>query len=137
MKLLRLNVDPSPRDLRLFSVLWLLFVGLAGFLAWRKGAVPLAATLWFAAGGVGAVGLVSPRKVRGVYLGAAYAAFPIGFVVSHLMLGAVYYLVLTPVGLCARLCGHDPLARRPGAAGTSYWKPRRGPRSPASYFRQH
>lgn len=137
MKLIRLNTDPSPKDLRLFAVLWLLFVGCAGFLAWRRGAVGLAAALWVAAGGIGALGLAWPRAVRGVYLGAVLVAFPIGFVVSHLILGGVYFLVITPVGLCARLCGYDPLERRFDRARKSYWRVREPGRPPASYFRQH
>lgn len=137
MKLLRINAAPSPKDLRLFSVLWLLFSGFAGWLAWSKGALGLASALWIAAAGVGAIGLLSPRKVRGVYLGAVYAAFPIGFVVSHLILGVVFYLVLTPVGLCARLFGYDPLERKLDAAKKSYWTERDEIRTPSSYFDQH
>lgn len=137
MKLLRINTAPLPKDLRLFAVLWILFVGFAGWLAWRKGLTGVAAALWIAAGGIGAVGLLSPMKVRGVYLGAAYAAFPIGFVVSHLILGLVFYLVLTPVGLCARLCGYDPLERRFDKAKKSYWAKRDQIRTPSSYFDQH
>lgn len=137
MGLLRINRHPSVRDLRLFAVLWLLFAGFAGFLAWRQGATGLAAALWVAAGGIGAAGLLRPPAVRGVYLGAVYAVFPIGFVVSHLILGLVYFLVITPVGLCARLCRYDPLERRFDRARKTYWIAREPSRPPSSYFRQH
>ena len=137
MSLVRINRNPTAKDLRVFAALWLVFLGVLGALAWRKDATGLAAALWIAGGGIGAVGLVWPRQVRGVYLGAVYAAFPIGFVVSHLVLGAVYFLVLTPIGWMARLFGHDPLQKKFDPARKSYWIEREGSRPPASYFRQH
>ena len=44
-----------------------------------------------------------------MFLGWMYAAFPIGWTISHLLLLAVYYFVLTPVGLALRLTGRDPV----------------------------
>ena len=41
--------------------------------------------------------------MRWIYLGMAYAALPIGFVVSYLMMVVVYYLVLTPIGVAMRM----------------------------------
>lgn len=137
MKLLRINRHPSAWDLRVFATLWLIFLGGAGWLAWRQGASGLATALWVAGAGIGLTGLAWPQAVRGVYFGAVYAAFPIGFVVSHLILGGVYFLVITPVGLCARLFGYDPLERKFDRARKSYWQPRGPARPPAGYFRQH
>lgn len=137
MALIRVNRHPAPRDLRVFAALWLLFLGGAALLARQRGADGWALGLGLAAAGVGLTGLVRPPAVRWVYLAAVYAAFPIGFVVSHVILGAVFYLVITPIGLGLRLARRDPLDRRPDPARRSYWTEREGPRPPASYFRQH
>ena len=41
-------------------------------------------------------------------------------ITTPLVLGALYFGVLTPIALVARLCGHDPLClRRPQQA--TYW----------------
>ncbi len=37
--------------------------------------------------------------MRAVFVGMSYLAWPIGFVVSHVILALVYYLVFTPIGL--------------------------------------
>lgn len=66
----------------------------------------------------------------------AYLAFPVGLVVSFLILAAVYYLVLTPTGLVMRPVGYDPMHRRFDAQAGSYWSPRQSPRDPGRYFRQ-
>ena len=137
MSLIRLNLTPAPRDLRVFSTLWLVFLGAFGALAWHQGAHRVAFTLW-AAGGIGGVaGLIFPPAMRYVYLGSVYVTFPIGFVSSYVILGAVYYLVLTPIGLIMRLLRHDPLTRRFEPERKTYWQPRGQPRPAHRYFRQH
>jgi hypothetical protein len=136
MSLIRLNTHPSRGQLRLFGVLALIFLGVVGALAWHR-AAPGAAAVWWTAGGVvAAAGLIEPRVLRPVYLAAVIVSFPLGLVSSYLILGAVYYLVLTPVGLMMRLAGHDPLTRRFEAGRTTYWKSRDAARAAASYLRQ-
>jgi len=44
------------------------------------------------------------------------------FVTTRLILGLVFFLVVTPIGVVKRLTGWDPLGRR-GAHSASYWKP--------------
>lgn len=137
MSLLRLNTRPSSRDLRVFSVLWLLFCGGAGVLAWQRGSGRFAVALWAVGAAGGAAGVGFPPAMRYVYLAAIYLTAPMGFVISHLLLGAVYYLVLTPTGLIMRLLGHDPLARRFEPQKKTYWHHRSESKPAPSYFRQH
>ena len=49
------------------------------------------------------------------------AAFPIGWVVSHALMAAIYYLVITPMAVAMRLLGRDPLDRRFDRDATTYW----------------
>lgn len=137
MSLIRLNTKPAPRDLRVFAALWLLFLGVAGAIAWRRGALSVAIAWWTIAGAVSLPGLVAPRLVRVVYLAAAYATWPVGYVVSALLLAAIYFVVLTPIGLIMRLMGRDPLDRSFDPRRPSYWEPRGAAPGPRSYFRQH
>ena len=60
--------------------------------------------------------LVVPNRL---WMGMAEA---MGFVTTRLILGVVFFLFMTPVGLVRRLFGGDPLSRRAGRA-ESYWKP--------------
>lgn len=137
MSLIRLNTTPSRRDLRVFGILWLVFLGAFGALAWHKGAQHTAWIVWSVGGAVSVPGLIFPPLLRPVYLAAIYASFPLGVVSSYLILGVFYYLVLSPVGLILRLSGHDPLNRKYQPGQTTYWKPRGAPKSARSYFRQH
>jgi hypothetical protein len=137
MSLIRINRNPSGASLRLFSAAWILFGGWGGYMAWRVGATTLADTIWATVAITGIAGLVSPPSIRPIFIGLSIAAFPIGFVVSHVILGVVFYLVMTPIGLCMRLAGRDPLERRRDPGAKSYWKTREGNRPATDYFRQH
>jgi Saxitoxin biosynthesis operon protein SxtJ len=136
MSLLRINHHPSRRQLLLFGATWLLFFGASGASLWGKGHQAAAELLGALAVGVPVAGLAWPPALRIVYLGLSYAVYPIGFVVSHGVLAALYYLVLTPIGRVARLGGYDPLGRRFDRAAPSHWQRRTAPKPPGSYFRQ-
>ena len=134
MSLIRLNRHPRPRQLLVFALAWSVFTGVLGWRCWVKGYGPAADLCWVLVVVVPVVGAVWREGLRLLYVGLSLATYPIGLVVSSLLLGLIYYAVLSPLGLILRVCGHDPLQRRPAA---SYWHKRPGPRAAASYFRQH
>ncbi|MFI5336179.1 MAG: hypothetical protein ACHQ5A_05325 [Opitutales bacterium] len=137
MSLIRINRRPSSRQLLVFALAWLLFVGALGFAQWWKARSGLAYVCWGLALGVPAVGAFWREGLRRLYVGLSYATYPIGYVVSSAVLTLLYYGVLTPLGLILWLCRYDPLQRRFDPEAASYWHKRPGPRRPESYFRQH
>lgn len=138
MSIVEINRNPSPRQLRQFGFVWMGFLTLFGFLAWWRFEAPIVAwSLWVGAVVVPALGWIVPAVMRVVFLALSYAAWPIGYVVSHIVLAVVYYLVLTPIGLIARSVGYDPMERRFEADSETYWVPREETTSRAArYFRQ-
>ena len=71
--------------------------------------------------------LVWPNRL---WMGMAEA---MGFVMTRVILGVVFFLVVTPIGLARRLFGGDPLGRR-GARIESYWKPYTERRSDPKHY---
>lgn len=136
MSLIRINRHPSRRELAVFGLCWLVFFAIFALVALARRHQGSAALLAALAVLVPLAGGIWPSGMRVVYLAMAYLAFPIGLVVSFLILAAVYYLVLTPTGLVMRLVGYDPMSRRFDAEAKSYWCPRQSPRDPGRYFRQ-
>jgi hypothetical protein len=127
---------PSAPTLRGFAAIWLLWFGGLGAIAWFfRGDQTTAIILWVVAVVVGPLGLVSPALVRPVFVGAMVVTFPIGWVVSHVLLGAVFYCLFTPLGVLFRWAGRDPLGLRRSPA-ESYWQPKPPPPDLRSYFRQ-
>ena len=136
MALLEINLQPSRSELRWFGLIVLALFGMIGaVVAWQTGAswVPFAVI-----GAVlCAVYYAVPPIRRPAYITFMYAVLPIGWVVSHLLFGVIYFLVLTPIGFVGKLFGRDPLRleRDPNAA--TYWIDREPTRDPLRYFGQH
>jgi hypothetical protein len=131
--------NPTRRQLRWFAALvFPLFWGWVAYLLHRRAGLPQAAIAVAATAIVlSIVGLASPSFMRRVWIAMMVGLSPIGWVMSHLVLGVIYYLVLTPVGLLLRAAGRDPLQRRFDRAATSYWIDRTREPDVERYFRQY
>jgi hypothetical protein len=136
MSLIRISRNPSARQLKVFAAAWLLFLGLAGAASWLRGRHPTAELLWALACAVPLAGAANPASIRLVYVGLSHATYPVGLVVSHVVLAIVYFLVVTPIGLAMRLFRNDPLARKFEPGRKSYWILTPTERPPESYFKQ-
>jgi hypothetical protein len=68
------------------------------------------------------LGLFVPRIL--VYPNKAWMLLAQGlsYVTTPIILGLVFFFVVTPIGFVKRLSGWDPLRRRAGSS-TTYWKP--------------
>ncbi|MBL4572248.1 MAG: hypothetical protein JKY86_04145 [Gammaproteobacteria bacterium] len=138
MALIDIKWAPTTRELRVFAVLWFVFFGLLGVWLQSRGYSQTSiASLWTVAFTGGILGLLFPALLRPVYLLWMGLAFPIGWLVSHLILGLVYFALLAPIGLLMRMTGHDPLGLRLGRVETSYWTERPTETKASRYFRQY
>jgi hypothetical protein len=84
----------------------------------------------------GATALVAPMTLKWLYVGMTVASYPIGFVVSYIVVGVMFFLIITPMAFIFRLIGRDGLHRKFEPAASTYWIPRRPPQSVKRYFRQ-
>ncbi|MCB9873383.1 MAG: hypothetical protein H6821_04320 [Planctomycetaceae bacterium] len=137
MALVDINWNPSRKELRVFALLLIVFGAIVATVLYGRlvSQTPSAAVLLFTTV-VGLIGLAVPALVRPVYVIWMGLAFPIGWTVSHLMMLAVFYLVLTPIGLVMRSLGRDPMQRRLDREAKTYWLPRAPREDLKSYFRQ-
>ena len=133
------NRNPTRSQLRWFAALvFPLFWGWVAFLVHRRADLPrVAVAIAAAAVAISIAGLVSPAFMRRVWIGMMVGLSPIGWVMSHLILALIYYLVLTPVGLALRAAGRDPLHRRFERDARSYWIDRPDRPEVERYFRQY
>ena len=129
--------NPSEKQLRQFAGVWFpAFCGLVGWsIGHKTGHWSEVEIGWVLAGLLSGGGLVLPALIRPIFVGLILLTFPIGWVVSHLLLGLIFYGVVTPIGLILRISGHDPLQlKKP--IGNSVWKTPVGKTDVTRYLRQ-
>jgi len=78
--------------------------------------------LWAVALGVALVlpALVAPRTLRAVYRVWMTVGDVLNWINTRIILGAVFYGLLTPMGLAMRRFSHDPMRRRPQPSVDTY-----------------
>lgn len=68
-----------------------------------------------------AFGVIWPRALKYVYIAWMALAFTLGFVMSNVILTLFFFLLVTPIGLLARVFQRDFLARKWDKRAASYW----------------
>ncbi|MGA2140194.1 MAG: SxtJ family membrane protein [Verrucomicrobiia bacterium] len=133
-----ISFDPTRKSLRQFAGAWLVFFLACGLhQSLVRGHRQLGLVMVVAAVVVGVLGLVRPPAIRWLFVALTVLAFPIGWVVTQVMLAVMFYGVITPVAVLFRLGGRDPLGRRPSPEKASYWTPKEMPEDPRRYLRQY
>ncbi len=131
------DLKTGTRELRNFGLLVGGVFAALGLLAlWRgKPVYP-----WLLTPGLALVvlGAVLPRTLKYVYIAWMTLALILGFIVSHVILTVFFFLVITPIGLVARLAGKDFLRLKLDRQAKSYWIPRerKESKTAADYERQ-
>ncbi|MBK8980564.1 MAG: hypothetical protein IPM29_32070 [Planctomycetes bacterium] len=137
--MIKLDLTPPDRQLSQFGWIALFGFPLVGLALWKS--FGLNPNLVWILGGIGALTLVlsriRPRLILPIYMAMTLIAIPIGFVVSWVLMGLVYYGLFTPFGIAFRLMGRDKLHRLPDDGVPTYWHDHGPQRSPASYFQMH
>ena len=146
-RLVEIDFNPDTKTLRQFGVIAFVGFGALSALAYYEklvfafglGDARLAVAASLAALGLLALvlGLVAPRANLLLYVGLSLLAFPIGFVLSYVIMGALYFLIIGPIAVALRLAGRDPMRRARDPQAASYWTPARPARDKESYFHQY
>lgn len=135
--MIELKTSFSRRELLWFGPLFALFGGMIGGIAfWKFEAPAVAKWIWIFSAAVILLSYLVPALRRWFFMAWMSAVFPIGWIISHVLLAAVFYLVVFPIGLLMRLFRYDALGRRFDPDCKSYWKKRETNRDPRKYFRQ-
>ena len=136
--MIELKTSFTRRELLWFGPLFGMFAGLIGWLAMQKLGAPAVATgVWLSALAVIGIYYLVPAWRRPIFTAWLALVFPLGWLLSHLLLSFVFYFVVFPIGLMLRAVRYDPLRRRLDHSVASYWVKRGPPAEPKRYFRQY
>jgi len=138
MALIQRNREPTHRELRIFSLLLVLFFGLVGAVVlWQARLWTIATVCWTIALLLAIVFYCVPSVRRPTYMTWMAVMYPIGWAITYLLLALVYYGWVTSIGLVMRLFGYDPMRRRMNRQAKSYWIRRKPNKNINRYFRQY
>ena len=132
-----LPLNPTPRMLRQFAGLWLAILG--GLALWRGiqhgwavGSIAVAVITV----AVGVIGWLWPRAIRPLFVGCMVLTFPIGWVVSRVILALIFFGLFTPLAWVFRWRGRDALHLRRDPNSETFWLAQPATADPRRYFRQ-
>ena len=101
-----------------------------------------AARPWVAgiAGGLGVLAalfsLVWPAGNKPIFVGLSVITFPIGFVLSYVIMGFLFYVLIAPLAIVFKIAGRDSMNRGYDPSAASYWSEPRARRPNEAYFKQ-
>lgn len=114
---------------RAFGLTFAVFCGVVALLQARGN--PQVALAWTIAGAVFlSVAFMRARWLHPLNVVWTKLGLLLHTVVNPIVLGAVYFCVLTPTALYVRLRGADPMRRHFEPESPTYWQPRRPPGPP-------
>lgn len=136
--MLPINRNPGVRELRAFGRIWFpLFIAmLGGMIWWRAESLTGALVTWSVGAVIAGLVLASAHVARVVFVGLVTLTYPIGLVISTIVLAFMFYVVFTPFGFVMRLFGRDAL-RLNARDRASHWTPYQQVDDPEQAFRQY
>ena len=130
------NIKQSPKDLRKFGLtVGIILLLISCLLIWNHKPtqiffLSIGAILFLA-------GLLFPTILRPLNKAWMTLAILLGWVMTRVILFFLFYLVITPIGLIARIFGKHFLDLKIDKSRISYWEKRKNvPAAPADYERQ-
>lgn len=135
--LIEINWNPTRKMLKDFGLIGLIacpiLAGIFYWLAhWSIGACLVLTVIGIV---LFAISRLSLSLTRWIFIGLTVFGAPIGMVVGVIVLGIIFFGLLTPLGLAFRLAGRDPLRLRRDPNRTTNWQPHTQTQDLKRYFR--
>jgi hypothetical protein len=125
---------PPLTTLRWFAAIWVAL--LAAWAFYARDSVSAAGILVGLAVAFGLLGVGLPTTLRPLFITMMVVTYPIGWLVSRVLLVLVFCCLFIPLALLFKLIGRDALGRRWESDRKSYWMPKVTGDEPRSYLRQ-
>jgi hypothetical protein len=113
-------IKTNKKELQKFGLTFSIILGIIGGFLLYKGNTN---TYWFLSAGALFLflGMFLPQSLKLIYKIWMGLALIIGWFMSRLILSALFYMIVTPIGLCMRLVGKDFLNQKFDKSAETYW----------------
>ena len=129
-----MDVDTSNRkEQRGFGLVMAAAIVIVTLIRWLIGG-HLATWPFYVSGAFLVLGLAMPSALKPLFVVWMKFAEVLNWIMTRVLLGAVFFLMITPMRLLMRIFSDDPLKRRFEPEAASYWEePDEQPDDPARY----
>lgn len=119
------NIKSSTKKLRQFGLLLIILAAVIGYILYKKG---ISGSLYAAAFAVicAAAVVCCPALFNPFYIVWMGLAAVLGWCMTGIIMILLFYLVLVPIKLVARICGKTFFPAGPDASAGTYWNDRSG-----------
>jgi hypothetical protein len=114
------SIRSGKNELRQFGIIIAAACGLLGVLLWWRGK-PYYAHCFIMAAAFLLSGLTLPAVLKPLHKVWMTISILMGWLMTRLILIILFYAIVTPIGLLARLCGKDFLDIKVNKNSPSYW----------------
>ena len=109
------------KELRKFGLILAIILSLIGTINLYKKNITIAVILYCLCLSVLIFAIIKPEYLKPIHRAMLFVSHKIGWVNTRLLLGIIYYLVFTPIGMVMRILGRDLLDRKYDRQKNSYW----------------
>jgi hypothetical protein len=145
--LIPVTLRPSRRQLRTFGLITAVLTAVVGASFYFRGHMwgisvepalgsQLGHILWGASVALVVAAFAVPKAFVPLYVLLTVVTLPIGFVMSHILIATIYFVIITPIALVMRVLGRDTMTRKLDRAAPTYWV-KRSETKPGRYLRQY
>ena len=136
--MLELKKEFSNRELKWFGVWFGMF---GGMMVWLLAGQ---FNLQWLATGVAVFSILAilvyytvPAFRNPIYRGWLATVWPIGWLVSIILLASVFFFLITPIGWLRRAFRQNPMKQNLDQSASTYWTPRKNSNEAERYFKQY
>jgi carbamoyltransferase len=121
------------REWRKFGIGLSIILSILGTIQWITGK-SMFPMIYLTAGIVLASALLFPLILKPLFILFSYIGFGLGWIMTRVILSALYFLVITPIGMISRLMGKRYLQTNLKTNETTYWKNRQEQTASKEHF---
>ena len=137
MTLIEKGREPTAGELRFFGILLAAFgILMGGLILYFTDSWTIAIAIWSVGLLLGTFYYTLSSAQHIMYHAWMAMFYPIGWLISHMLMAMIFYLAITPISLVMRLCGRDPLLRKLDRSTKTYWTPNNTREEAKRYFQQ-
>jgi len=131
----QITASATTKQLRQFGLLvGIVLIVIGGWQFYRQIHPITRIILWAIGGGLFLIGLLAPKVLNPLYTLWMGLALILGWINTRILLGLIFYLVFTPIGLAMKVFKRDTLQRQIDKDANSYWVDREKPQNLKEHF---